>query len=301
MSATWLVTGSSGFLGSNAGFWLQGRANRVGVTRTIGLHPLLEHENRLDLRDEKALRACILDIAPDVVLHTAAISGHATCAQDPEQAEAVNVGATRTIAECASGLGARLIYVSTDAVFSGDSGNYSEADPVEPFSLYGETKLAGEEIVRELVPDSLIVRTNFFGWSMPGDKSVLEFFVNSLRAGQPVKGYPDSVVTSIYVRSLIEKIWQLNELGTRGTVHIASRDARSKYEFGVAVAEQFGLDPTLIDAQAANSQDNTTSRGRNLSLNTDLVSSLLGEKMPSQVEGIEQARADENGFRAYLD
>ena len=141
------------------------------------------------------------------------------------------------------------------------------------------------------------MRTNFFGWSIPGNKSVLEFFVNSLRTGSQVHGYPDSVVTSIYVRSLIETIWKLNELGTTGIVHVASSDALSKHDFGVAVATEFGLDPDLIAPQPSVAPDSTTSRSRNISLDTTLLTSILGKRPQSQARGIQQAHLDEDPIR----
>ena len=300
MTATWLVTGSSGFLGSNAGLWLDGRATRVGMSRNVQASTLFDRQHPIDLRDHEATADLVRSVRPQVVLHAAAISGHETCANDPDQAFAVNVIATQVISDAAAEVGARLIYISTDAVFPGLSGNYSEIDEPEPFSYYGETKLAGEKVVSATVADSLVLRTNFFGWSVPGNKSVLEFFVNSLRAGQGVHGYPDSVVTSIYVRSLIEIIWRLNELGTTGTVHVASSDVLSKHDFGVAVARQFGLDPNLIAPMPSVAKGSTTSRSRDISLNTDLLASILGERPQSQSSGIRQAHEDEATVRAVL-
>lgn len=300
MTATWLVTGSSGFLGTNAGLWLNGRATRVGVSRNVQPSTLFDRQHSIDLRDHAAAADLVRSVRPQVVLHAAAISGHETCANDPDQAFAVNVIATQMISDVAAEVGARLIYISTDAVFPGVAGNYSETDEPEPFSYYGETKLAGEKIVSETAADSLVLRTNFFGWSVPGNKSVLEFFVNSLRAGQGVHGYPDSIVTSIYVRSLIEIIWRLNELGTTGTVHVASSDVLSKHDFGVAVALQFELDPNLIAPMPSVAMDSTTSRSRDISLNTDLLASILGERPQSQSSGIRQAHEDEATVRAVL-
>ena len=300
MTATWLVTGSAGFLGCNTGLWLTGKARRVGISRGARDSSLFDEQVVLDIREHRAFAKAIRTARPDVILHAAAISGHVTCADDPEQALAVNVIATQVISDVAAEIGARLIYISTDAVFPGETGNYSETDPVAPFSYYGETKLAAEEIVRATVPEALILRTNFFGWSVPGDQSVLEFFVNSLRAGQQIHGYPDSVVTSIYVRSLIETIWQLNELGTTGTMHVASSDALSKHDFGIEVARQFGLDPDLIAAQPSAVKGNTTSRSRNISLDTSKLASILGTRLPTQSAGIRQALDDESSVRSVL-
>ena len=273
---TWLVTGARGFLGTNAGVLLRGRARLIGQARTAAESGLYEEIHGLDLRDAAQIGALVREIDPDVVLHAAAISGHETSANDPEQAFAVNVVATQEIARAASDIGARMVHISTDAVFAGTVGNYSENDEPEPFSYYGETKLAGEDAVRQAVEDHLVVRTNFFGWSETGRKSVLEFFVNSLRDGQNVRGYPDFIVTSIYVRALLESIWQLGEEGAVGTLHVASSDALSKYDYGILVAERFGLDADLIARRGPDADAHAASRSRDLSLDTSRAAAILG-------------------------
>ena len=291
---TWLVTGARGFLGTNAGVLLRERARLIGQARTAAESGLYEAIHGLDLRDSAQIGDLVREVNPDVVLHAAAISGHETSANDPEQAYAVNVVATQEIARAASDIGARMVHISTDAVFAGTVGNYSENDEPEPFSYYGETKLAGEDAVRQAVEDHLVVRTNFFGWSETGRKSVLEFFVNSLRDGQNVRGYPDFIVTSIYVRALLESIWQLGEQGAVGTLHVASRDALSKYDYGILVAEQFGLDADLIARRGPDADAHAASRSRDLSLDTSRAAAILGRPLQSQGEGIRQAYDDES-------
>ncbi len=300
MKPTWLVTGAAGFLGSNAGLLLEGKAHRVGISRKRPSTIFYEDFATVDLRDHSALATEIRKANPRVILHAAAVSGHVKCSQDPAQADEVNVEATRTISQIAAELGARLIFISTDAVFSGETGSYSEKDVPAPFSYYGKTKRAGEEIVLETAPESLVVRTNFFGWSGQGNKSVLEFFVNSLRAGNPVHGYPDSIVTSLYVRSLVEILWNLEALGTTGIIHVASKDALSKYDFGLAVARHFGLSAELIDPQVSAKREVTSARGRNISLNTDSLAALLKHQPQSQEDGIREALMDEQILRRRL-
>lgn len=295
MVAGWLVTGAKGFLGTNTSVGLQGRVKTVGMARTQFTSTDYSRAEILDLRDSETLVEVIRSVRPDVIVHGAAIAGHETAAKDPGQAYAVNVTASRILAEEAEALGSTMVFISTDALFSGQRGDYREDDALEPFSVYGETKALGEEAVRAATANHLIVRTNFFGWSETGKKSILEFFVNSLRQGTPVRGYPDFVVTSIYVQSLIQAIWDLTELGATGTMHVVSDDARSKYEFGCMVAQAFGLPSDLIAPLSSEGEGHVTSRSRNLSLNTDKVAQLLGHRLPTQAEGIAQAVCDEKG------
>jgi len=296
----WLVTGAKGFLGTNTAIRIQGRVQTVGLARTQLTTTDYSRTEILDLRDGEALVEVIRNVRPDVIVHGAAIAGHETAAKDPDQAYAVNVTASRILAEEAEALGSTMVFISTDALFSGQRGNYREEDELEPFSVYGETKALGEEAVRTATANHLIVRTNFFGWSETGKKSILEFFVNSLRQGTPVRGYPDFVVTSIYVQSLIQAIWDLTELRATGTMHVVSDDARSKYEFGCMVAQAFGLPSELIAPLSSEGEGHVTSRSRNLSLNTDKVAQVLGHRLPTQAEGIAQAARDEEGIVRWI-
>ena len=288
------MTGSRGFLGTNAGAFLRGRVNLVGQARVGAESALYERIIGLDLRNPTQMTDLIAEVRPDVVLNAAAISGHETSANDPEQAYAVNVVATKAIAEACAEVGARMVHISTDALFAGDRGNYTEGDEPAPFSYYGETKLAGEEAVRAALADHLIVRTNFFGWSETGRKSVLEFFVNSLRAGQNVRGYPDFIVTSIYIQTLLDAIWKFGSVGAVGTFHVASSDALSKYDYGRLIAEQFALDPELIARLGPDPGAHAASRSRDLSLNTSRAAGVLGAPLQTQAGGVRQAYDDES-------
>lgn len=297
---TWLVTGSSGFLGSNVGIALQARARLVGLVRPggsigCGFRQMLQ----CDLGDLAELRNAVLDLAPDVILHAGALSGHEACERDPNLAYLVNTRSTEVLAQAAASLGSKLIYVSTDAVFDGSVGHYSEADEPNPFSVYGRTKLSGERAAL-VAPRHLVVRTNFFGWSPSGHASVLEFFLNRLRSDASVVGYSDFVVSSTYVQSLIEVIERLHACDARGFVHVASADAMSKYEFGRLVAQTFGFDPDRVTGGSASLDGHPTAR-RDISLDTSRVAQLLGAQMPTQSDGLARAMSEWKTVRAALD
>ncbi len=121
---TWMITGSNGFLGANAAAYLETRATVIGITRQ-------QH----DLTKPASLAQEIAETKPDYLLHTAAIADHTLCEERPDLAEAVNAEATKVIARACEDAGTKLIYISTDAVFSGQptatkpAGNYLETDP----------------------------------------------------------------------------------------------------------------------------------------------------------------------------
>ena len=268
---TWMITGAHGFLGANAVAHLSPHANVIGITRE-------QH----DLTTPESLAKEITEIKPDYLLHTAAIADHALCEEQPDLAEAVNSQATKVIARAAQMAGTKLIYVSTDAVFSGQpsaatpAGNYQESDQPNPNTVYGESKLAGE-LHAESETNPLIVRTNFFGWSPTGHRSILEFFVNELQANRSVNGFTNVTTTSLYAHTLLDYIYQLKDHA--GIFHITSRDAITKYKFGVKVAKHFDLRESLIKrVEAKNSKD--------LSLNTLKLENSIGVAVASQDQGL---------------
>jgi dTDP-4-dehydrorhamnose reductase len=276
---TWMITGSNGFLGANAAAYLETRANVIGITRQ-------QH----DLTKPASLAQEIAETKPNYLLHTAAIADHTLCEERPDLAEAINAEATKVIARACEHAGTKLIYISTDAVSSGQptatkpAGNYLETDPPNPNTVYGETKLQGE-LSAQRESNLLIIRTNFFGWSPTGQRSILEFFVHELRANRSVNGLTNVTTTSLYIQTLLDYIYQLKDHS--GTFHVASRDAITKYEFGIKVAKHFDLSRSLVKRTEAGDP-------KDLSLNTTKLAESLGVEVQTQSEGLLLARSGQD-------
>ena len=284
----WLVTGATGFFGAN---FTSTTDTLVALTRGNNLPAGYQSQVHGELENEKELRAALQLVKPDYILHAAAMASHEACEANPERAFQINARATQVLAQEAESVGAKFIYISTDAVFDGARGNYCETDPTHPFSIYGESKLKGELAASEAT-DALMVRTNFFGWSPNNNASILEFFVNNLEQGKRVPGYTDFTVTSLYVRTLAQLIRAIRDQS--GVWNIASRDALSKYEFGVEVANTFGLRSDLISSTTSRSQPGASvSRSRDISLDTSKLQEFLATnecgQLQTQAEGIRQA------------
>lgn len=295
--ATWLVTGAHGFLGANLGLHLEGRAHRVGAVRgATSTGGPYDRYVIADLERPDALLSFITQERPDVIVHAAAMASHEECERDPARAEHVNSTATGALAQAAQRAGSRFVLISTDAVFDGERGAYTEDDETKPTSVYGATKRKGERLAAG-TSDALILRTNFFGWSPTGRRSILEFFVSELSAGRPVRGFTDFSTTSAYAQVLADTIWRLVETDASGLFHVASPDVLSKYEFGIAVAEEFGLPTHLITPAKA---DVTPPRGRDLSLDVSKAQALLGAELPTQREGVRRALADADTLRLRI-
>jgi len=280
----WLVTGGQGFLGANAGRFLTTRDTEAIALIRKGNAPFFPATIRADLFEVEQVRRVVNELKPDVILHCAALSSHPACEEDPILAERVNAQATGEIASAAQECGARLIYISTDSVFSGERGNYSEGDATDPFSVYGETKWHGEQLARENA-DPLIIRTNFFGWSPSHQRSILEFFYNNLKAGKSVPGYTNVTTTSLYVQTLLEYIWELDLARRTGIFHVTSQNALTKNDFGRHVSQVFDFDESLI-------HDTVAKQPRDISLSTEKLTQALGHRPDTQLNGLLTSQLD---------
>ena len=280
----WLITGASGFLGANTIRSLAVSHEVVGLVRDPDSAPWCPRVVTADLLDSSSIHQAVFAAKPDVIVHCAALADHRACEDDEALALRINAQASGDLAAAASDVGARFVYISTDAVFSGERGWYAEDEQVSPTSAYGRSKAAGEEAVAAAHPSAVIARTNFFGWSPRGTKSILEFFVRELSAGHQVPGFVNYTVTSLFVEDVISSIEKIVDSGESGVFHVVARDALAKVDFGRLVAKEFGFDASLIEPVRMDGPD------KDLSLRSDRLEALRGAPMPSQAEGVVKAR-----------
>ena len=140
-----LLTGASGFLGSTV--CLAALASGRPVVGTVHHHRGDQAGLRLvtaDLTDPSAAKALLARVEPRWVVNCAGFTNVDACEHDPEQARALNVELPRILATACAEAGVGLVHISTDAVFDGKRGNYTEDDPPEPLNVYAQTKIEGE-------------------------------------------------------------------------------------------------------------------------------------------------------------
>lgn len=294
--ATWLITGASGLLGSNAALELSAANDVVGVARSVPPESPVPFM-AVDLTDASSRRDVIERSGASVVLHAAALSSIEACERDPARAHELNVVAAADLAAQAAGLGVRFIHISTDAVFDGTVGDYTEESPPSPATEYGRSKLAGERAVLDSNVDALVARVNFYGWSPSGSRSLAEFFWHRLSAGEHTPGFTDVTVSTSYVGHLVDALRGLIDVDATGIVNVVSGERTSKYDFGRRLARTFGLDESLVEP-AVSSQHLDITRGSRLDLRTDRMNSLLGIAAPGQQEGMDRLAADWTTGRA---
>jgi len=274
------------------------------VTGWTGQHPLWNAQfatESIDLLQYDQIAGKLDALKPDLIVNCAALANVEMAAQNPKLAHELNGVVPGILATEADRIGAKFIHISTDAVFDGIRGDYSETDMPNPLNAYAYTKLEGEKVVNKADLDAIIARVVFYGWSLFGQRSLAEFFYNHLAAEQPAKGYTDTLFTPLYVGHLAELLLRMAEKDLKGTWHVFGAESLSKYAFGVSMAQEFGFDQTLVSPVLTPAGDSAVTRSLRLTMKTDKLAEALGETLPTIDEGLKALHADhDNGLRAKI-
>jgi dTDP-4-dehydrorhamnose reductase len=207
------------------------------------LRPFTHEE--LDIGDHHAVMQTLVPLRPELVVNAAAFTQVDACESDPARAVRDNALGPQSLALVARAAGAMLVHVSTDYVFDGEKGApYDELDRPNPLSVYARTKLAGEEHVRALAPESFVVRT---GYVFGGGRDYLTGALRRLSLGEQVGGLVDRIGTPTFVRHLAERLLPLVLTGRFGTYHLAGPEPAAWFEVLARARAIGGLPGTVAE------------------------------------------------------
>jgi dTDP-4-dehydrorhamnose reductase len=229
-----LITGGLGLLGKEIARVFEGSA---GIRTT--------DREEWDVTDPAACRREVDGFRPDVVIHCAAWTAVDRAEGEPERTRILNVEGTRNVARACREVGALMVTFGTDYIFDGASSRpYREEDPANPLSVYGKTKWAAEQALREEGGDHLLVRTQWlFG---PAGKNFIRTILEKTRQGQTLRVASDQVGCPTYSRDLAVAVRNLLGAGARGTVHFSSEGETSWFGLARHVLERSGLPAALL-------------------------------------------------------
>jgi dTDP-4-dehydrorhamnose reductase len=283
-----LVTGASGLLGLNLALMDMDSHTIVGVDRAKLAGTPFELI-KADLLDPEVEHQLLDTVKPDAVIHTAALANLEACEEQPETARLLNAQLPGELADACARRGIRMLHISTDAVFDGTKDDvYTEQDAPNPQGVYASTKLEGERNVLAANSNAVVVRVNFFGWSLSGTRSLPEFFINNLSAGKTVQGFTDVFFCPLFVGDLAEILLKVLANGLNGIYHVVGSESLSKYDFGVAIAHRFRLDEGLIQPVSVEESTLKATRSHNLRLSVHKLSTALGEPIPGFSTGLDR-------------
>ena len=289
-----LITGLSGLLGNNLAYCLKDTYAILGVYHS---HPIQMDGIKTvcaDLVSGDGVCKIIASFNPDIVIHCAAQANVDLCEEHPLEAEKMNVLATKYLIKSIKA-NTKVIYISTDLVYDGIKGGFSENDTVNPLNFYGETKYKAEleALTRK---NSLIVRTNFFGWNIIEDKfSLGEWVIHELSRHNAIKGFTDCQFSSIYTFELARLLDLAIQKDLTGIYNCVSSTSLSKYDFLCKIAEKTGLNKGLIKPISIDDFEFKAKRSKNLDLSVAKLAGALGIDIPSIDDSIDAFVRDFKG------
>jgi dTDP-4-dehydrorhamnose reductase len=237
-----LVIGAKGMLGRdlvkvlNPAFHKDRRSNWEIIEWDI---------DEIDIRDEKRTVTKIESFRPEIIINVAGYTDVDGCESNVEEAFAVNAEGMKHVALGALRCRSKVVYLSTDYVFDGEKKEpYLENDPANPLNVYGRSKLKGEQYVRELVEDSLIIRTQWL-YGKHGNNFVSSI-IKQAKDKRALSIVNDQIGSPTYTLDLSEAISILLQGDARGVFHVSNRDLCSWYTFGQTILKLIGMDRVKV-------------------------------------------------------
>jgi dTDP-4-dehydrorhamnose reductase len=229
-----VVTGANGLLGDSLCRVLKTEHEVIGIT----------HHN-LELTNYKNTMCVITDLHPDIVVHPAGIADPDRCEIEPDVAYGVNAIGTRNVAMACFKERAQMVYISSDQVFDGTKEScYNEFDEAHPVNVYGRSKLAGENFVKEILHRHYIVRSSwFFGGEKPDFVATI---LHQAAKKQKIELAVDQYSAPTNVDDLSLEINAIIESGQFGTYHITNEGFCSRFEFGRIILKEAGFSQDLL-------------------------------------------------------
>lgn len=273
--ATVAVTGAFGMLGRDV---------CDAAPRWARIQALTRADADLSVPEEG--RLALLAVSPEIIVHCAAYTDVDGATRDPHSAWRGNAEATSHVAEVASELGAKLLYVSSDYVFDGaGAGPCTESTPTNPLNPYGESKLAGERAAMTAA-DHLIVRTQWLYGS--GGRNFVAAIVDAARSGRDLQVVQNERGCPTFTHDLAKGMWNLLAAGATGIVHLTNSGACTRLELARAALDEAGLTGVSIRGIDSSEWPSPTRRP----LNAVLASERLDELGVDPLRHWREALAD---------
>lgn len=282
-----LVIGASGQVGHS----LVAALSALGH-QTIGTHHghPQPQTRALDISDAAAVARVIDECSPEWVFFPAGLTAVDYCEDHPDDAFHVNRDAPAHAARAAAKHRAGFVFYSTEYVFDGVGGPYTEDDSPRPVSVYGESKLAGERAVIAENPRSIVIRTTVVYGPEPQQKNFVYQLLRRLRAGERMRVPADQISSPTYNADLAAATVALAEGEKTGIFNVTGNRMLDRYAFAHLVCDVFGLDAGLLDAVTTATLKQRAARPLRAGLKIDRIKATLGKAPRDPEEGLRAMR-----------
>jgi dTDP-4-dehydrorhamnose reductase len=243
------IVGANGMLGQRTIEFYSSDKNVQLFACSIEENPLFNNVDYLccNITERDKIKQAVYNFMPDVIINAAAYTNVDLSETERETAWKINVKGVEHLAETARVIDAQIIHISSDYIFDGKNGPYSENEKPNPLGYYGRTKLASENVLKISGSLYTILRTNvLYGVASKSKADFVEWLINTVRSGKPVRIVDDQVSNPTFIDDLVQAISKVIEFRKYGVYNIGGKEFLSRYEFTEIIAEYFNLDKLLI-------------------------------------------------------
>jgi dTDP-4-dehydrorhamnose reductase len=242
-----------------------------------------------DISDPDDLQYAVNEYDPDIIVNCAAVTDVDACEKNKALAYMVNVKGAENLVDICLDRDIKLIQISTDYVFDGENGPYSEEDEPNPISYYGVTKHNAEETIMENLKAWMIVRSNvLYGVGVDTQPTFVSWVLEKLQAGKKPSIVTDQYNNPTFVDNLADAVSELIDLNYEGLIHFGGKDYLSRFKFAQAISRAFALEDDLIQPLLTEELQQAAKRPLQCGLKTDRAESMLETKPLSIEEGLEE-------------
>ncbi len=289
------ITGATGLLGR---YLLASAPQEFSLTATWHdakkVPPLVPGRDiQHEILDLEGVAAALLKNPADLVIHAASIGSVDYAAQHPGECQKVNVEGTRLILDACRDTGARMVFISSNAVYDGDHPPYSETAAQKPINYYGELKVEGERLTKTLGDMQMILRPILlFGWNAADQRdNPVTWQLNRMKKGLLTQVVDDKFSNPIYAGDCAAAIWQAIERGQWGeSFNLGGPERLSRYEFSLRVNQVFGYPANLISPTPSNAFPELAPRPNDTTFDIKQMRTVLGVEPLSIIKALEWMR-----------
>ncbi|MEI7811726.1 MAG: dTDP-4-dehydrorhamnose reductase [Ignavibacteria bacterium] len=233
----------------------------------------------IDISRRELVKDIVYNFYPDVIINAAAYTNVDMCEKERATAWKINVKGVEYLSETARVVDAMLVHISTDYVFDGKNGPYSEEEKPNPIGYYGRTKLASENAIRIMGPLYAVIRTNvLYGFVANGRPDFVRWVIDSLRADKEIRIVTDQINNPTFLDDLVQGICRVIESKKQGIFNIGGPEFLSRFDFTLRIAEFFDLNKNLIKPVLTAELNQPAPRPLNSGLLTFKAETVLGYK-----------------------
>ena len=279
-----LITGGSGLYGSKLA--QLATIKQYHVFSAYNQHPITYgHPIKLDITNKARVEAALKKAQPNVVVHSASLTDVDKCELDPKLAMKINVKGTDNIVQASKKINAFLLFISTDYVFNGEKGCYTETDQPSPINYYGYTKLKAEEHVEKSDGEFCIARTSVIYGTTPaaGKTNFALWLLDKLNKKEQASVFTDQWNSPTLNTSLAEMTLEILERKLTGIYHLSGATRISRFDFAILLAKTFKLNTNLIIPTLSTELFFPAKRPQDSSLNTSKAQQTLTNQ-PLQID-----------------